>query len=157
MSRKTKKSSLMKTLYLFLVALFLVACSSENKLESEKQEMMDADRAFSAMSQELGMNKAFESYCAEDAVLVRSGSFPIEGKEAIKEELAKNDDSAFTLTWEPTQGRIASSGDMGFTYGNYTMAVKGSGQVLNGTYVSIWVKENGKWKWALDTGNEGNE
>ena len=145
----------MKSLYLVMAALCLFACSSDKKMESLNQELLEADRAFSDLSQELGMNKAFETYCAEDGVLLRPGRLPIEGKQSIVGLLSEADDTAFDLIWEPTYSLAAESGDMGYTYGIYTMSVKGTDQTMKGTYVSIWIRENGEWKWVLDTGTEG--
>jgi len=54
---------------------------------------MEVDREFSALSTEVGMNKAFLEYCAIDGVLLRPGSMPLVGRHIISETLLKNDDS----------------------------------------------------------------
>ena len=145
----------MKSVYFALAALCLFACTTENKMETYRQELLEADKAFSELSREVGMNKAFETYCAGNGVLLRTGSMPIEGKQAISELLAQSDDSSFELTWEPIHAMAAESGDMGYTYGIYTMSLKGADKTMKGTYVSIWIREKGEWRWVLDTGNEG--
>ena len=116
---------------------------------------MDVDISFSELSKEKGMNHAFETYVAEGGVLLRPESSPIVGKQSIVELLQKSDDGAIQLTWEPSDGRVSRSGDLGFTYGIYTMQLKDGSQTMQGTYVSVWVKEAGQWRFALDTGNEG--
>ncbi|HXS57839.1 MAG TPA: DUF4440 domain-containing protein [Hanamia sp.] len=117
------------------------------------EEMMQADRAFSDMSRQVGMKKAFLQYIDNEGVLLRPGHPPIVGAEAI-DYLSQVNDSAYTLTWKPSKGEIASSGDLGFTYGVYELKTKDT--VLNGTYVSIWKKQtDGDWKFVLDSGNEG--
>ncbi len=116
---------------------------------------MDVDLAFSALSIDSGMNYAFETYCAEDGLLLRQGSMPLVGVGAISDTLAKTDDSTFELSWEPLDAKVASSGDLGYTYGIYTLSLKGMDMNKKGTYVSIWIKEHGEWKFVLDTGNEG--
>jgi ketosteroid isomerase-like protein len=64
-------------------------------------------------------------------------------------------DSTVQLTWEPEGGDISTSGELGYTYGIYEL--KGSNDVVErGTYVTIWKKqEDGKWKFVLDSGNQG--
>ena len=69
--------------------------------------------------------------------------------------LQGSDDEAILLTWEPSDGKVSRPGDLGFTYGIYTMALKDGSKSMQGTYVSVWVKEAGQWRFALDTGNEG--
>ena len=145
----------MKPLFVLLIGASLFSCTSEARMEKFKQEMMDADRSFSELSKEKGMNNAFETYCAEDGVILRPENMPYVGKQTIKELLQKSDDTAIHLTWEPSDGKVSRSGDLGFTYGIYTMALKDGSQSLQGTYVSVWVKEAGQWRFALDTGNEG--
>ena len=145
----------MKTVYFILSALFLFACSTESSLEINPQELIDADKAFSKLSSEEGMNHAFLSYCASDGVLLIQGSMPVVGHEAVKNLIGNRDDSAIKLTWEPIHAMVAKSGDLGYTYGVFSRYHVALDSTLKGTYVSIWVKENGDWKFVLDTGNEG--
>ncbi|HLO37017.1 MAG TPA: hypothetical protein VK173_00860, partial [Lacibacter sp.] len=68
--------------------------------------------------------------------------------------LNAQEDTSFTMTWEPKGGDIASSGDMGFTYGVYKVATADT--TLKGTYLNVWRKQaDGKWKFVIDTGNPG--
>ena len=145
----------MKTVYFILSALFLFACSTENSLEMNPQELIDADNAFSKLSSEEGMNHAFLSYCASDGVLLMQGSMPVVGHEAVENLLGNRDDSAIKLTWEPIHAMVAKSGDLGYTYGTFSRYHVALDSTLKGTYVSVWVKENGNWKFVLDSGNEG--
>lgn len=121
--------------------------------EAALQEMVDADKAFSEASAKSGMKKAFLEYIADDAILLRPGFMPIVEGDAIQ-FLNAQEDTSFTMTWEPKGADMAASKDMGFTYGVYTVKTKDT--VLNGTYLSIWKKQaDGKWKFVLDTGNQG--
>lgn len=145
----------MKTLLFLLTCSCLISCTSSSSLEKMRLEVMETDRAFSELSKEKGMNHAFTTYCASDGVLLRPQSMPITGKEAVSELIHQTDDSVIQLTWEPLEARVSRSGDMGFTYGVFTMQLKDGTASQQGTYVSVWVKENGQWKFALDSGNEG--
>ena len=145
----------MKPLIAILICTSLISCNSEARMENLSQEIMDVDISFSELSKEKGMNHAFETYVAEGGVLLRPESSPIVGKQSIVELLQKSDDEAIQLTWEPSDGKVSRSGDLGFTYGIYTMQLNDGSKTMQGTYVSVWVKEAGQWRFALDTGNEG--
>jgi ketosteroid isomerase-like protein len=150
----TKKNRL--TLMFLIAACLFSSCDFNTGTTAKKpsaEEMLQADRAFSVMSRQVGMKKAFMQYIDNEGVLLRPGHPPIVGAEAI-DYLSQVNDTAYTLTWKPSKGEVASSGDLGFTYGVYELKTKDT--VLNGTYVSIWKKQgDGDWKFVLDTGNEG--
>ena len=145
----------MKPLFVVLIGACLFSCTTQARMEKLSQEIMDVDISFSELSKAKGMNHAFETYVAEGGVLLRPESSPIVGKQSIVGLLQKSDDEAIQLTWEPSDGRVSRSGDLGFTYGIYTMQLKDGSKTMQGTYVSVWVKEEGQWRFALDTGNEG--
>ena len=120
-----------------------------------KIEMMEADRRFSKMSEEKGMKAAFIEYLDSNGVLLRPGRLPIAGADAV-DFLIQQNDADYTMTWEPRNGVIAKSGELGYTYGIYALRPSAKDTVIYGTYVSIWKKEKGgTWKYVLDSGNEG--
>lgn len=158
--------NLLKLNALFFLLLFSIPlCAQENKpylnIEQQKQELIDTDTQFSKLSEEKGVNEAFLFYIADDGVLLRQNSFPVKGKDLIKEKFFSDSDSEYTLTWTPMFADIAESGELGYTYGTYefrTIDPDGSPFIGKGTYVSIWKKDQfGNWKFVLDTGNEGLE
>ncbi|MFT3844684.1 MAG: hypothetical protein QM725_06510 [Lacibacter sp.] len=123
------------------------------ELDKSIREMISTDKAFSEMSSKKGMKKAFLEYAADEAVLLRPGYLPIVDDDVIK-FINAQEDTSFTMSWETKGADIASSLDMGYTYGVY--AVETSDTTLRGTYLSIWRKQpDGKWKFVLDTGNSG--
>lgn len=143
-----------------LLALIIFSCKMPAKKEAvpsveEKMKMIDADKAFSKLSREKGMKKAFIEYMDGEGVLLRPNQYPLIGASAI-DFLSQVNDTAFSLEWEPQNGRIAISGELGYTYGVYALKPSNADTVLYGTYVSIWKKQaDGSWKFVLDTGNEG--
>ena len=149
-----------KILFFVSVIIVTVSCGGNSKKETKpgaftKMEMMEADREFSKMSAEKGMKTAFIEYLDSNGILLRPGHLPIAGADAI-DYLIQQNDSDYTLTWEPRNGAVAKSGDLGYTYGVYALRPSQKDTVIYGTYVSIWKKErNGYWKYVLDTGNEG--
>lgn len=143
-----------KYLFTLLASGFLFSCQSVNTdKKAELETIMQTDRQFSDLSAEKGMKTAFLQYIDSGGILLRENQYPIVGKDANRFLTAMND-SGFTLTWEPQAGEVSASGDMGFTYGIYTLTTKDT--TAKGTYVSIWKKQpDGHWKFILDTGNTG--
>jgi ketosteroid isomerase-like protein len=146
----------------FIFLLFLSACRFKTDVKkpeaagvNEKMQMMEADRAFSKMSKEKGMHKAFIEYMDDDGVLLRPENYPLIGADAV-DHLTQINDTNFVMQWEPRGGAIAKSGELGYTYGLYMLKPSHADTVLYGTYVSIWKKQpDGRWKFILDSGNEG--
>ena len=122
---------------------------------SLKAAMLDADRAFSQLSQQKGMRAAYMQFLDSTGVLLRPNSMPLIGADAV-DYISMGNDSAFTMTWEPKGAHLAEAGDMGYTYGIYSIQPTQIDTTLYGTYVSIWKRQpDGSWKFVLDTGNEG--
>lgn len=146
--------------FLFILLTIITACNSkkdnagENKIPG-KMALMQVDKAFSEMSEAKGMKIAFIEYIDSNGVLLRPDHLPIVGANAI-DYLIQQNDTAYTLTWQPQNAAIAESGELGYTYGIYALKPKSKDTTIYGTYTSIWKKQrDGKWKFVLDTGNEG--
>ena len=153
----------MKWLMVFsFISLF--GCKIKNQegikpisVAAEKLNLMEADRAFSEMSEKDGMKAAYLEYTDSNVVLLRPNVMPVIGADAI-DFLIQIDDSGYTLNWEPQRAQVSAMGDLGFTYGVYGLHPKDMDTTFYGTYVNIWKKQaDGKWKLALDSGNEGIE
>ena len=144
----------MKNLLILFALSFLTFCKPPVK--PDKEQLLEVDRKFSATSVEKGFSKAFIEFAHPDAVLLRENSMPVIGKESVVKLFENADTSGVNFTWEPLAGDIASSGELGYTYGIYTF--KKDTITKKGTYVSIWKKDAaGNWKFVLDSGNEGIE
>lgn len=141
-----------------IMLLALASCHTSMNRANQLNKLLEADKAFSKHSQEMGMSHAFLEYLAEDGVLLRPNKMPLIGREKIKESFSRPD-TTFSLSWEPLFADVAASGDLGYTYGIYKVEMYGpDGRPITteGTYVSIWKKnERGEWKFVLDSGNQG--
>jgi len=147
-----------------LIPLFLIlviGCSPQINLEQEKEYLLKTDIDFSNRSLEVGNHKAFLEFASPDVVLLKPNSYPIVGKPAMKELYAQLSDSSYRLTWKPSYGKVSKSADLGYTFGIFLLEIiegEQKGQVLQGTYCSIWEKSaTGEWRFVLDTGNSGLE
>lgn len=120
---------------------------------SSTTELLDADKGFADMCRQLGMKKAFMEYIDNEGVLLRANHPPVFGADAI-DFLSLVNDSAYSLSWKPSNAIIAHSGELGYTYGIYELSTPDT--VYKGTYVNIWKrKNNGVWKLMLDSRSEG--
>ena len=144
----------------FIVMLIALSCNTVEKKNypetfDAKMKMMETDRDFSKMSEEKGMRNAFLDYIDSNGVLLRPNHLPLMGADAI-DFLIRQNDSNFTLKWEPRSGMVAQSGELGYTYGVYALKRSGKDTIIYGNYVSIWKKQSDStWKFVLDSGNEG--
>lgn len=147
------------TAFLFL---WISAAACEQKAgdhpgtkQSTQKVLLDVDKAFSDMSEAKGMKNAFIEFIDSNGVLLRPNHFPIVGADAI-DYLIQQNDSDYILTWKPRYAEAAASGELGYTFGVYELRLRSKDTILYGSYVSIWKKQkDGKWKFVLDTGNEG--
>ena len=151
-----KKNGVNLVFFVFIIIFALNISCKKTSSSNMIGDLIKTDRAFSMMSESEGMHKAFLSYIADDGVLLRDGSFPITGKEAVVGLFNKTDDSGFLLRWEPLFERLSSDGNIGYTYGTFESVDSEGGTVSRGTYVTIWQKESdGSWKFVLDSGTQG--
>jgi ketosteroid isomerase-like protein len=153
----------MKSLtWLFSMLLFLTillsGCDQASRRKQMTDELLQADRDFARLSVEKGANASFLAYIDDNCVILRPNRAPVIGRDKIT-EMYSTPDTSFTLNWEPLFADISNSGDLGYTYGIYTVEMdspEGTTVTKEGTYVTIWKKdEDGKWKFVLDTGNQG--
>ena len=102
-------------------------------------------------------SQGYMSYYADDAVEVPNGAPLIQGKVEIAKGMGFLDDKNNQLLWTPVGADISTSGDLGYTYGNFEFHSKdkaGNAVVEHGKYTSIWkLQKDGNWKVVLDMGN----
>lgn len=110
--------------------------------------LLEAERNFSRLSETRGMQQAFALTAAKDVRFYRHGQLPVTGRAAALEAL---EPLAGKWTWQPQGGRIARSGDLGFTYGISTrMAEEGDER---GAYLRVWQRNADGWQVILSRDN----
>jgi len=144
--------------FLFMCFLTITqACSKEIDMDKELDSLFQTDMEFSEFSVENGAAEAFKMYLMEKAVQLPSGQNPILGRDKIYEDMIKAG-SDYTLSWEPQDGEVSSSGDMGYTWGIYTLSFQidsGENQSQQGKYLNVWEKDvEGNWRVIIDMGNQ---
>jgi ketosteroid isomerase-like protein len=154
----------MKSVHNFIVFLaiplvsFAINCSVQVEMDNDngKEALLQTDREFSEYSVAHGAAEAFNNYLLEEAFQLPAGQNPIYGRDGIYQSMLE-DDETYTLSWEPQNGAVASSNDMGWTWGIYTITFKTEkGEVSRqGKYLNVWEKDDeGNWRVLIDMGNQ---
>jgi ketosteroid isomerase-like protein len=115
---------------------------------SVKSSLLRADSALAAASDAKGVAAAFANATAPNVRMLRSGHFPI-----TSDSLAAALAATQRYSWIPVAAHVASSGDLGYTRGNFMLVTKGDrGQVVEkGDYIRVWRRtRDGRWVIALD-------
>lgn len=135
-----------------------VACNtkvSDAQILQWKEEIRETELAFSDLSEKEGVEAAFLAYAAGDAVLMRNNEL-IKGYDAIRGRFEANpaDPSTVTLTWKPDFVEVSRSGDLGYTYGTYTLVTTdsiGNRNTSSGVFHTVWKRQpDGAWKFVWD-------
>jgi ketosteroid isomerase-like protein len=144
---------------LTLIAGFLVLTGPA--VAAPKDDMLAADRAFSALSVAQGAHTAFLFYMTDDVQLFTGAHPPLVGKAAVAAYYAdeeKNDPTykSQRLEWTPVAAEASADGSLGTTRGTWVFAVPGpDGAIrrLTGYYVTAWRRQSdGTYKFCLDIG-----
>jgi len=143
-------------IYSAIIVLILVGCQNSEttvNIELWKSEIMDVEQAFNDMAQREGLIKAFEFYAAEDGVIRRSKKI-IQGKKAISDWYTQDVRPNETLTWKPTFIDVSKSGDLAYTYGDYTFTSLdslGAKKENKGIFHTVWKRQDDDtWRFVWD-------
>jgi ketosteroid isomerase-like protein len=139
---------------IMILSLFSFGCTKKIDVEAELASLMKTDFEFAQTSVKLNPADAFNKYLADDAIMMPAGGNPINGRELIFEGMKEGE---YQLLWVPQAGKVASSGDFGYTWGKYEYIYQnsdGDTVIAVGKYVNVWEKdESGSWKVLVDMGN----
>ncbi len=70
---------------------------------------------------------------------------------AAAEEYLRAQQQRGTLAWKLVAAKIAASGDLGYSYGTYSITPAGAPAVEEGSYTHLWKRDAaGDWKLVLD-------
>ncbi len=143
------------------IAVLLVDRQLSEPENGGAEALLAADRAFSAMSVSAGAKAAWGAFLTDDAMILGRGSQPNRGLANI---LPGFDDwpAGASISWQPQDGEVADSGELGWTWGRYVYTAPGPGTgedgaptASHGKYLNIWKKQaDGSWKVTIDMGNQ---
>lgn len=117
--------------------------------------LVQAERAFAKMSVDTTQRQAFLANFADDGVWFDPG--PSNTREALRTPppaAAAAEAAARTLDWEPVNGDMSASGDLGYTTGPWVRTVRGADRPpATGWFFSVWKRQgDGPWRVAADFG-----
>ena len=127
--------------------------STQGTQEKLKSELFAVEKEFCNMAQLVGIEKAFIYFAADSAVILR-GEQLIKGKEAIRRKYASFPAKGVKLVWTPDFAEVATSGDLGYTFGKYTYTSTdslGNSQISEGIFHTVWKRQpDGRWRFVWD-------
>ena len=139
-----------------LISLFVYSCKTttrEDQVEKWKKEIATTELEFAEMASNQGVSKAFLPFASEDAVLNRNNTV-LKGKEAMKNYFIDQTLTQINLEWAPDFIDVSSSGDLGYTYGQYKFsAIDSVGKKIEvkGIFHTVWKRQpDGNWKFVWD-------
>ncbi len=144
-------------LFVLLFLLFF-SCTTEpdkESIEKWKQEIIETEKSFALMAEKEGISKAFLGYAAEDAVLMRNNKLVI-GKQNLsslfENQTSKPKDEK--LSWKPDFVDVSASGDLAYTYGQYSYSYTdstGATVESTGVFHTVWKRQaDGSWRFVWD-------
>lgn len=121
--------------------------------EKLKSELFAVEKEFCAMAQTDGVQKAFVHFAADSAVVLRRSQL-IKGKEAIRLQYESFPRKGSKLEWAPDFADVSASGDLGYTYGRYTLTSTdsvGHETKNEGIFHTVWKRQpDGHWRFVWD-------
>ena len=112
------------------------------------EPVLKAELAFAKLAEEKGIRTAFLASLTEDARVFTPRMI------SAKAQYGPEPGDSGHLVWYPEAMGIAASGDLAWSLGPWTYAMKKGGPVLvNGHFLSMWQKQaDGAWKVEADIG-----
>jgi ketosteroid isomerase-like protein len=134
-----------------LIPLFVssLAMAQEPDSSSAIFQLREAERSFAKASVMYGRQEAFARFLKTESFLftdhwISNGKELWEGRKPTPS----------VLKWEPELMMISESHDFGISTGPWELQEyrPGTAPLATGYFLSVWKKENGEWKVALDAG-----
>ena len=127
-----------------LLGLTLFAASADRT--SDRDELLNADRALARATAATGMITAFVPALTDDAAYLHPGARLLRGRPAIRAFL-ENVAPLGGLTWVPAYADVSADGTVGYTYGWTRFGwQRYDGRKQQGKYLACWRRQtDGTW------------
>jgi ketosteroid isomerase-like protein len=135
-----------------LVALAVTFTAAQQSRKENLQSLVDAEKAFAAMSVKTNIRDSFLANFADDGVVFNPN--PVNAREMYSKRPAPPNPPPITLNWEPIFADVSQVGDLGYTTGPFSVTDNAKKTVAGqGFFFSVWKKQpEGNWKAVLDFG-----
>jgi ketosteroid isomerase-like protein len=157
-----KRTSIFALPGICLLAILSFECNHFEKATSGDDHASDqaairkADSSWAVVTGAKQINE-FMNYMADDGVIQAPNAPIAKGKEDVQKLMSSFFSiPGFSVKWQATKVEVAGSGDMGYSIGTYELNVndaQGKPMTDHGKYTTIWEKQDGKWKVAVDMFN----
>ncbi len=153
----TPRSTKSVSFLLFMgMSLLLGGCTSSPQMVRRTRELaiLKTDRAFALAAVRHGLPWAYHRYLLRDALLIAARAEPIRGRRQILLQLPQGVPSL--LTWSPHRALSSAGGQLGVSWGHYEVTgrtASGHPTVIYGSYVTLWKRQAGHWRVALEMQN----
>ncbi len=114
-------------------------------------ELFNNDKELTMIISKMGVASTYKKFINEESRLLRDELYPIIGITAITDHFSKN---SGTYTFNTIGGKISSSKDLGFTYGELTISNADKNNNGNYNYMHVWKKEGKRWIIIIDVANK---
>jgi ketosteroid isomerase-like protein len=145
----------MKYLFACMGAILLLSC--ENKKENIlilKDQVLKTEEDFKNLAQTKGIQEAFYTFAADDAIIKMDNDSLIKGKESIKQHFSAPKFGKAKVTWKADFVEVSNDGTLAYTYGKYIWTATdslGNKKDFKGIFHTVWKKqEDGSWKYVWD-------
>jgi ketosteroid isomerase-like protein len=147
--------------FLLIASAFLVSScappSAPDTRAADEAAIGALDEQWSATAGKNDLDGTVAFY-ADDAVLLPPNAAIANDAKAIRASWAGLLGPNTAVSWKASKIEVAKSGDLGYLYGTYQLAIKDpkGGPAVNdtGKILEVWKKQpDGKWKCIVDTYN----
>lgn len=133
----------------------MASTTSPEKVEKDRESLMNAERSFAGDAQKIGLGPAFKKYGSADAINLGGPNTPVFawGNEDIATLVGQNEPaSGSSVNWGPDKAIVATSGDFGVTMGYITRNSPGpDGKVPPpNPFFTIWRLEGNGWRYIAE-------
>ena len=121
---------------------------SPNVTDANEKKISSADSStgFWETVEKVGSVKAYKTYLADDAIVMRSGKQPFFGKKAAVSFI----ESQQPRIKFPKRKSFIESADLAYVYNTYSVVDKAGTEIENGNYVQVWKFRKGRWLIAAE-------
>lgn len=127
------------------------ASSINRKKELKADKLFELDRRFTEMVSKNGTATAYKNFINEDSRLLRDAEYPFIGSLKIINYLSKK---KMNYKFNPKDGKISSSNDLGFTYGVLEISNLNDKTIEQYNYVRVWESDGKRWIILAEVANK---
>lgn len=131
-------------------ARYALRHGSRDPKAKQADALTDLDVRYTALATHDGMREVYARLAADDIRLLQFDSLPLAGRAAV---LKQTPEDKASLRWITSGSGIATSGDLGYTYGMAYPVDAAQGIAPQSVYVHIWQHSRKGWRLLLDLEN----